>query len=423
MTTGGDASARIYLEILTKGQDALKSVNQDFDKLTLKTKEATLVMQRQNDVALKQEGNLMRQVPILRQLNPLLGALNLSWIAGAGSLAGLSLVALQSSQTFSAWQADIVNVGSAFNQFTTGPAKDFNDAQKDVSKLADEWDISQRQIAKGLSATLEAARDPGAAMSILNEALGIHRDTGRDLINDVLPKLIGAYTGSYAVYDETGKRIAIGTEALKTLSGQMGTSGTDMIKYRTQVDDSFGKTWNDLWIRAGSVAVTALNDIKAAMLGFQTTAAQTRAETEADLALVLAAQSYQRNIAAAALQFEPGAIDAAAAAAAAAAGAGTPSSPTPPSGYLTTPGTPSSPTPSPTPGPNYGVSFGSVPQFAGGGTVGGPIGMPQLAVVHGGETVSAGGGETTINLIMDGQVLETVLWNRMDKTVRLRGGS
>lgn len=63
-----------------------------------------------------------------------------------------------------------------------------------------------------------------------------------------------------------------------------------------------------------------------------------------------------------------------------------------------------------------------VPAFAAGGIVPGPVGRPQLAVVHGGEEiippnrtqnsgslpVAAGSENITINLILDGQVLATV---------------
>ena len=45
-----------------------------------------------------------------------------------------------------------------------------------------------------------------------------------------------------------------------------------------------------------------------------------------------------------------------------------------------------------------------VPEFAGGGVVPGPIGSPQLAVVHGGERISQGGGGGGVNLNFYGPV-------------------
>lgn len=66
-----------------------------------------------------------------------------------------------------------------------------------------------------------------------------------------------------------------------------------------------------------------------------------------------------------------------------------------------------------------------IPGFAEGGVVPGAIGAPQLAVVHGGETIIPAGGmaDRTINLIVDGQVLARVVGNRQQQRSFLAGGA
>lgn len=69
--------------------------------------------------------------------------------------------------------------------------------------------------------------------------------------------------------------------------------------------------------------------------------------------------------------------------------------------------------------------IGSMLGFANGGVVPGPIGAPQLAVVHGGETITPAGGAAgqTINLILDGQVLARAVGNRQQQRSFLAGGA
>lgn len=65
--------------------------------------------------------------------------------------------------------------------------------------------------------------------------------------------------------------------------------------------------------------------------------------------------------------------------------------------------------------------FPGVPGFAHGGTVPGPVGMPQLAVVHGGETVTptgrAGGGGVTVNVTVNGDVVAEHLYEHIQRVV------
>ena len=64
-----------------------------------------------------------------------------------------------------------------------------------------------------------------------------------------------------------------------------------------------------------------------------------------------------------------------------------------------------------------------VPSFAEGGIVPGPLGAPQFAVVHGGETVMPGGGGTTIvQLVLDKRVIGEVALDALHKTARYNAG-
>ncbi len=63
-----------------------------------------------------------------------------------------------------------------------------------------------------------------------------------------------------------------------------------------------------------------------------------------------------------------------------------------------------------------------MPSFASGGIVPGGIGQPQLAMVHGGETIIpvGGSGESSINLYIDGERVTSVIEKRMNNKVRLQ---
>lgn len=70
--------------------------------------------------------------------------------------------------------------------------------------------------------------------------------------------------------------------------------------------------------------------------------------------------------------------------------------------------------------------IGHVLGFAAGGIVPGPVGAPQLAVVHGGETVIPAGGygsDRPIVITLDGQVLARVVGNRQQQRSFLAGGA
>lgn len=72
-------------------------------------------------------------------------------------------------------------------------------------------------------------------------------------------------------------------------------------------------------------------------------------------------------------------------------------------------------------------SFPSLPGFAAGGMVPGPIGAPMLAMVHGGETVTPPGGgvassgnfQSSGDVYLDGQLVGRVVWERLLREKRL----
>ena len=59
--------------------------------------------------------------------------------------------------------------------------------------------------------------------------------------------------------------------------------------------------------------------------------------------------------------------------------------------------------------------------FQGGGVVPGPLGAPQLARVHGGETIFPG-GPMVINLIMDKKVIGTASIDAVHRTAKFNAG-
>ena len=60
-------------------------------------------------------------------------------------------------------------------------------------------------------------------------------------------------------------------------------------------------------------------------------------------------------------------------------------------------------------------------EYDNGGVVGGPIGAPQLAVVHGGETVTPAGGSMMVNVYLDGRFISQHLGQRAVVAEQVRG--
>lgn len=250
MTTGNQVD--IVVQVVGKGQDVLKNVNAELDKTNKKVKDQLANTDKTDKALTKQNKTLGQQIPILKNLSPLLGQVGLGFLGGSTAIAALGVGIMQASQAFETWFGTVVSSAMASNTLT-GSTKTLADSLLNLKSMSEANGISIAQLSKNLP-TLEAVtRDSASAMSLLNDAVSISHATGLPL-DEVVKNLAGAFDGSLAVFDKTKSRVAPGIDAVKLLEEQMlalaNTTGSSM----KTVDDEFGKHMESIKVKAGAWA-------------------------------------------------------------------------------------------------------------------------------------------------------------------------
>jgi hypothetical protein len=130
-----------------------KGINKDallfsqYGDVLLKNEKQVTALTKTTEKGITQNKNasksLSQQIPVLRELNPLWGAMNISWLMGASAIGVAGIGMLKVAQTVLSLQAGIVSLGTSLNEQTVGPMYSYNDMQAKITDLATKWFVSK----------------------------------------------------------------------------------------------------------------------------------------------------------------------------------------------------------------------------------------------------------------------------------------
>lgn len=248
----------LLVQYIVQGQEQMKQVDADLNKLAAKSEVSTKAVLKGNDAQTKSNMTLGKQIPILRDLQPLMGGLGLGWLAGAGAIAALGMGAMQANQAFETWFAGTLALAAATNTLTGGTQSQV-DATGEAIRNAAKLDITEGDYAEAMVIAEAATRNHSTALSLVSDAAKISHDTGIPLI-DVINQLTGAFSGAIPVYDEFGKQVTPGVTALQTMETQLGYTASGIGSFKNSVDTDWNRAMETLGTGSGGL-LNILGDI------------------------------------------------------------------------------------------------------------------------------------------------------------------
>jgi len=259
-----DQQVNMIVNVITKGSEKLQQVNQDLGKLAKTQTDGTAIATRANDALVKTNTNLGKQIPVLRELNPIMRQVGLGWVAGATAIAAVSAGAVMANQAFGTWLSSMTGLAVSLNT-ATGETWSFNDAMDQVLKLSLDTNIPMNDLAKAYIVLNGVTRDSSTSLDILTRAIEIHKETGISL-KDVVAQLAGAYSLTIPVYDANKAQIVANIDAEKKMEEQLLNSANALARYKTKIDDSWSTSWESVKASLGALVLVIKVGLSGALL-------------------------------------------------------------------------------------------------------------------------------------------------------------
>ena len=253
----------LLVQYVVSGQEQMKQINSDLDKLASKSDVATKSTSKSELATSKNNLTLGKQIPVLREIQPLLGAAGLGWVTGASAIAALGIGAMQADQAFNTWMSGMLGLNMVTNTLaggTSGLGKTIGDAASNSNKLG----ISMNQYSSAMSGLESVIHDPVTSLQILNDAVSISHATGQPL-DQVVKALSDAFTnGAWS----NGAFVQPGITALQTVETQLKSTGDTNQGLKTTVNDAWGQITNTISTATGSWVSDVGTSLKKIALNF-----------------------------------------------------------------------------------------------------------------------------------------------------------
>ena len=215
---------KLLISVETQGNEKLADVSNNLGKLDKTTTNQSLSTTKATTANLAMNTSLMKAVPQLQAVNPLMGALGLSTLITTGAVGLLGLGFLKVGQSIIAARGDITDFGIALGQFTSGPATTYAKNQQEIILLANQTGATNAQTAKSMNELVNATHNEAEATALLNQVNQVSIDTHKSL-SDVAAQAAQAYSQGAMI---NGKMVPAGMGAATGLLNVMDTQKSGM---------------------------------------------------------------------------------------------------------------------------------------------------------------------------------------------------
>ncbi len=256
-----DNTVQIGIEVVTEGQEAIKQVGNDLADLTAKTEKSTAVTAKTSESVELWNKSLVKQIPELRSAVPLMSALGLGSLLTGAAIGAVAVESLKMAQALEAGLVSVAMMGMAVATSGAGPMQSWSATLAETTSLARALGLPIADITAAMSLLLPATRDMNTAESLLVDAEKMHLATGMSL-TDAVKQLIAAYTGATPVFDETTKKQLLGLDATNKVTAAAVSQTTVVGQWQQSYTDFADRGIEGIKNFAGFMGTVLLNVLR-----------------------------------------------------------------------------------------------------------------------------------------------------------------
>ena len=217
----------LKVKVTSEGTEKLTQIDESMGKLSKTTGSTDVATKRVGESTQFYNTSLIKAMPQLQAVNPLMSGLGLSTLMTTGAVGLLGLGFLKLGQTVVATHGSLVDLGISLGQFTQGPVMNYSQTFAQTVALAQQLHATTAQTAASFQILTEATHDQGTAMTLLNEANTVSLDTGKSLTT-VAKQLAQVYSQGTFIQ---GKMEPAGLPTAEKLAGIMDTQKSAWAKF------------------------------------------------------------------------------------------------------------------------------------------------------------------------------------------------
>jgi hypothetical protein len=237
----------LKVRVTSEGTDKLDQVDKAMGKLNKTTAQADIATQGVGESTQFYNTSLIKAMPQLQAVNPLMSGLGISTLITTGAVGLLGLGFLKLGQTVVATHGSLVDLGISLGQYTQGPVMTYTETFEQTVSMAQKLHATTAQTAAAFQVLTEATHDQGTAMTLLNEANIVSLDTGKSL-KTVAGELAQAYSQGAFIQ---GKMEPAGLPTAEKLAGIMDTQKSGWAKFWQTMQRDFARGF-DLSLPTGN---------------------------------------------------------------------------------------------------------------------------------------------------------------------------
>ena len=249
-------------EVITKGQEELRKLLDEYKKLTKATEDNTEVSDKQAETQFSTTKQMQKMTAPLREVGSLFAMLNpkvLLVSLGLGTIAA-TLASLHSA--FGQQIASTTSLGILIAQFT-GQIMSYDEVLAMVNKDKERLEVNIKDIEAAYRTLIPTVWDLSVAQDILNKGVEIHHRTGQPL-QDVIKNLNRLWKEGDFFMTEFGGKMMFGAEAVNEFHKRAMQTGADFIEIKTKADDAADVAIEEIWrelSKSISELVTSLKEL------------------------------------------------------------------------------------------------------------------------------------------------------------------
>jgi len=230
----------LKVNISAAGQQALKDIDTALNKLEGQQKKAQEGSKKHTEESNLLNTSLGKQIPLLRDLSPVLGVAGLGFLSGATALGAMVTATVLGYQAFDTWKTKVNGASVASNRLT-GDMKSSYQTQKEYSDLARKLNLPEADTINAMVQLMALNHDYASSVQMLTQAKHLAAINDLDAVK-VAQDMINVMSGQAQVLDSKKNPIVDKAVALQTLIKQYEATGSPYKASINSIDTTFSRT-------------------------------------------------------------------------------------------------------------------------------------------------------------------------------------
>jgi hypothetical protein len=251
----------LIVQYIVSGQEQMKQIDSDLDKLSSKTDASTKATTAQGKAQTSTNLALNKMIPGLEQLNPMLAQFGIGALLGAGGLGAMAIEMMHSAQDLEKFYGDVAILGATTNEVSGGPIQNFYDTLNQVVSIAQKYGVTTASVTSALTGLENKIPDTTTDLELLAKALQISHDTGIPL-QTVVDDLTSAYLGQNTQLRTTTGGIIAGDAAVTLMTSDLEAQATPISGLNSSYSNLSSRGMEDLKTGFGALGEAVLKVVE-----------------------------------------------------------------------------------------------------------------------------------------------------------------